>query len=55
LESPFLEPSPSQAPRRVREIAVEALMELGREVVLLHGGERYRLRITAKGKLILTK
>jgi hemin uptake protein HemP len=55
LEPPSLEPSPSQAPRRVREIAVEALMELGREVVLLHGGERYRLRITAKGKLILTK
>ncbi len=26
-----------------------------REVVLVHNGERYRLRATAKGKLILTK
>jgi hemin uptake protein HemP len=26
-----------------------------REVVIVHNGERYRLRATAKGKLILTK
>ena len=25
------------------------------EVVILHGGEEYRLRCTSKGKLILTK
>ncbi|WP_407518809.1 hemin uptake protein HemP [Methylobacterium oryzisoli] len=26
-----------------------------REVIILHAGERYRLRITANDKLILTK
>ena len=26
-----------------------------REVVIVHGGEEYRLRITRQGKLILTK
>ena len=31
------------------------LMNGRREVVILHAGERYRLRITANDKLILTK
>ncbi len=35
--------------------AVETLLSRGGEAVLLHANERYRLRITAKGKLILTK
>ena len=26
-----------------------------REVIIAHGGERYRLRLTAQNKLILTK
>ncbi|MGQ0456015.1 MAG: hemin uptake protein HemP [Hyphomicrobium sp.] len=30
-------------------------MRGGREVVLDHKGQNYRLRITASGKLILTK
>ncbi|QFU14875.1 hemin uptake protein HemP [Microvirga thermotolerans] len=38
-----------------REIDVASLIGAGREVVLLHRGERYRLRVTANGKLILTK
>ncbi|WP_244610718.1 hemin uptake protein HemP [Microvirga pakistanensis] len=38
-----------------REIDVASLIGTGREVVLLHRGERYRLRVTANGKLILTK
>jgi len=36
-------------------IHVLDLMQNSREVVLIHGGERYRLRITAKDKLLLTK
>lgn len=36
-------------------ITVEKLMGGARELVLLHAGEEYRLRITSKGKLILTK
>jgi hemin uptake protein HemP len=38
-----------------KEIDVVSLLGGGREVVLVHRGERYRLRITANGKLILTK
>jgi hemin uptake protein HemP len=34
---------------------VGALMGGRREVVLLHEGARYRLRVTASNKLILTK
>jgi len=36
-------------------IDVRDLMADGREAVLVHDGERYRLRITAKDKLLLTK
>ncbi|MBM1170514.1 hemin uptake protein HemP [Microvirga arabica] len=38
-----------------KEIDVASLIGASREVVLLHRGERYRLRVTASGKLILTK
>lgn len=33
----------------------DALFAGSRELVIEHGGEEYRLRITSKGKLILTK
>jgi hemin uptake protein HemP len=36
-------------------IDVRDLMANSREAVLIHDGERYRLRITAKDKLLLTK
>lgn len=42
-------------PAATREVDVASLIGTGREVVLLHRGERYRLRVTANGKLILTK
>lgn len=45
---------PDRAPL-AKEIDVASLVGTGREVVLLHRGERYRLRVTANGKLILTK
>ncbi|MGP8232022.1 MAG: hemin uptake protein HemP [Methylovirgula sp.] len=38
-----------------REIDVRELIGETKEVILLHAGERYRLRITANDKLILTK
>ena len=45
-----------QPPRRPpREIDVTELIQDADEVVLRHNGERYRLRITANSKLILTK
>jgi hemin uptake protein HemP len=37
------------------DIAVETLLNGRREVVLVHNGARYRLRITSNDKLILTK
>jgi hemin uptake protein HemP len=32
-----------------------AVFGASREVILVHGGQEYRLRITKAGKLILTK
>jgi hemin uptake protein HemP len=40
-----------QAPRRVRS---EALFAGQRELVIIHNGREYRLRLTQSGKLILT-
>jgi hemin uptake protein HemP len=36
-------------------IDVRELLAGGREAIIIHGGERYRLRVTANDKLILTK
>ena len=36
-------------------VEVTSLLGGGREAVILHNGERYRLRVTANDKLILTK
>lgn len=53
-------PQPSQTqcytarPQRQR-VSITDLMRGGREVILLHEGEEYILRITKTGKLILTK
>lgn len=44
--------SSSGSPRRIRlrDILLEA-----REIIIEHDGQDYRLRITSRGKLILTK
>jgi hemin uptake protein HemP len=53
-------PQPSQTrygtarPQRQR-VSTTELMRGGREVILLHEGQEYVLRITKTGKLILTK
>jgi hemin uptake protein HemP len=47
--------TPPVAPTPQKEVDVHVLIGSGREVVLVHKGERYRLRITARDKLILTK
>jgi hemin uptake protein HemP len=36
-------------------IDVGSIIGTGREAVIIHKGERYRLRVTANDKLILTK
>jgi hemin uptake protein HemP len=44
--------APKSTPERVR---VSELFKGARELILEHGDQDYRLRITAAGKLILTK
>jgi len=39
----------------VRRVESATLFEGGREVVIVHHGQEYRLRITKSDKLILTK
>jgi hemin uptake protein HemP len=41
--------------RQLTRIHLANVMHGAREVILLHEGEEYRLRITKAGKLILTK
>ncbi|SER16962.1 Hemin uptake protein HemP [Faunimonas pinastri] len=51
-------PTPPLHPREhgsPREIASDALLGGRRELVIMHGSERYVLRQTRQGKLILTK
>lgn len=40
---------------KLRRLKVSELLGGEREAILEHGGQDYRLRITANGKLILTK
>ena len=52
------EPREGQVPParpKPRRLKVSDLMAGEREAILEHGGQDYRLRITASGKLILTK
>lgn len=48
---------PDESPPRtgMRRLKVSELLAGDREAILEHGGQDYRLRITASGKLILTK
>ena len=51
-EAPTPSARPAAGPRRLK---VSELMAGEREAILEHGGQEYRLRITASGKLMLTK
>ena len=46
---------PPAPPGRPRRLKVSDLLAGEREAILEHDGQEYRLRITANGKLILTK
>ncbi|MEK9969374.1 MAG: hemin uptake protein HemP [Ferrovibrio sp.] len=50
-------PAADSAPAagRLPRIDSRSLFGAGREVVITHDGADYRLRVTASGKLILTK
>lgn len=43
------------SPGNVRRLKVSELLAGEREIILEHQGQEYHLRITANGKLILTK
>jgi hemin uptake protein HemP len=52
------QPSPAESHRswsQRRRISTAELMQGAREVIIVHEGEEYVLRITKSGKLILTK
>ena len=48
-------PAPERGDRKPREIDIRDLLGDSPEITILHEGERYRLRVTANNKLILTK
>jgi len=50
-------PSDAGATRNRPPVRIELanLLGGGREAIIVHNGEDYRLRVTANGKLILTK
>jgi hemin uptake protein HemP len=48
-------PQHAAAAPKLRRLKVSDLLAGEREVILDHDGQDYRLRITANGKLILTK
>ena len=47
--------APKTSAGRLRRLKVSELLAGDREAILEHDGQDYRLRITANGKLILTK
>jgi hemin uptake protein HemP len=49
-----LQPRPPRAPS-IRRIGSRELMGPSGQLIIRHGGDDYRLRITRQGKLILTK
>jgi hemin uptake protein HemP len=49
------EPKPRARPKRPNEIDSRELLGSDRELVIVHHGERYTLRLTVNDKLILTK
>jgi hemin uptake protein HemP len=49
-----IEPDKGASPHPVR-IVLADLLEGRREAIIVHNGEEYRLRVTSRDKLILTK
>ncbi|MCG6204626.1 hemin uptake protein HemP [Rhodopseudomonas sp. HC1] len=49
-------PSTTRAIRMIdNQVESSDLFSLGREIVIAHGDDKYRLRLTSQNKLILTK
>ena len=54
-EQPARDSREQEAPTRVRIVNSADLLEGRRELWIEHGDDMYRLRLTASGKLYLTK
>ena len=54
-ENPVINKTADEKIGAVRVVTSEMLFEGGRELVIKHRGEDYRLRLTSQEKLILTK
>ena len=54
-QSPPSAPSSKSSPLSARELASDDLLQGTREVLIRHGTDVYRLRLTRNGKLILHK
>jgi hemin uptake protein HemP len=54
LRAPATEPVTLPLPTE-RVLPLQEILGDAREVVLLHAGQRYRLRLTSNDRLILTK
>ena len=54
VEVPVLQEQKTSHPKGSR-VSTDKLFNGARELIIEHTGEEYRLRITSKGKLILTK
>ncbi len=52
---PGREPEASALPLAVRRLDSGTLLEGAREIIIVHRGQEYRLRVTRAEKLILTK
>jgi hemin uptake protein HemP len=50
-----IKPVPDSPNAQTPVFDVRELLAGGREAIIVHAGERYRLRVTANDKLILTK
>ncbi len=44
-----------RAPVEMARVPLDTILNGAREIIIVHNGEDYRLRVTARGKLILTK
>jgi hemin uptake protein HemP len=49
------EPPASSTPGRPRRVESGSLLQSEREIVIVHRGQEYHLRLTKSDKLILTK
>lgn len=47
-------PALDASPRAPKQVSSDQLLGSAGELVIVHGGRQYRLRVTQNGKLILT-